>query len=170
MSIGLTNNMPYNSPQSTEVKWQPQNHGQVFADALLSKGHARPVKPLTKKQKSFAIGIIENPKLSATEIAARVYNVNNRNTARSIAAENLSKPAILAELAKYSVNSELTLLRVMDYSTEYGAEGGKEGASYASVAMQTANSILDRLHGKATTKIEQTTTAVTLNIDLTNSI
>jgi hypothetical protein len=37
-------------------------------------------------------------------------------------------------------------------------------------ARQTADSLLDRVHGKATIKTENTTSVVTLNIDLTGAV
>lgn len=45
---------------------------------------------------------------NATEAAARTYNVNNRNTARSIAAENLAKPAIEKSMAQLLDEAGLT--------------------------------------------------------------
>src|SRR3989338_287917 len=47
---------------------------------------------LTLKQKRFVDYFIETA--NATEAAMRVYQTVNRNTARSIGAENLAKPAI----------------------------------------------------------------------------
>lgn len=137
----------------TEKAWQPQA-----------------MKPATRKQKAFIKHLIDNPKSSATDAAQVAYNVKSRHMAQVIASENMSKPVILTELAKHSGTSEFTLLEVMNYSKEYGRNDTKQGASYASTAAQIANSILDRLHGKATTKIEQTTQAVTLNIDLSGVI
>jgi phage terminase small subunit len=145
---------------TSDIAWTPGNKNP---SVTLSK----PLRPLTSKQKVFTTAMIKNPKLSATAAAKLAYNVSSENSASQIATENLRKPSILAELHKHSANSELSLIRVMQYSTEYGDNGTRDGASHASNAIQAANSILDRLHGKATTRVEQTSTVVTLNIDLT---
>lgn len=125
------------------------------------------LRPLTRKQKVFTKHMIDNPKASATEAALAAYNTTSPAVAAVIATENLRKPNILTELAKYQSNAELTLIEVMNTSKEYSRQFSKEGAAYASVAVQSANSILDRLLGKATIKHDITSTAVTLNIDLT---
>lgn len=54
-----------------------------------------PRKPrkLTPKQKEFIQRYIETG--NGTQAALEVYDVNNNNTARSIASENLTKPAIV---------------------------------------------------------------------------
>jgi hypothetical protein len=129
-----------------------------------------PTRPLTRKQTAFIKHIVDNPKSTGVEAAQAVYGKPDKpisyRTANAIAVENLQKPAILLELAKHSQTAENTLLDVMNVSREYAKTGDKSGAQYASVAVQTANSILDRLHGKAkqTTEVEQR--SVNINIDL----
>jgi len=54
----------------------------------------------------------------------------------------------------------------MRASTDYAMTGTKEGAMYATVAERTANSILDRLHGKATQNVNLQSTSVNINVDL----
>lgn len=146
-----------------DTRWQPT---QTTATATV-----KPLRQLTRKQQAFVKHLIDNPKDSAAQAARAAYNLKTtdkgNSTARAVASENLAKPNIMLELSKHSETAELVLLDVMKYSNEYGRQGGHAGAAYASTARQTANDILDRLHGKATTKVEQTTTAVTLNIDLT---
>lgn len=125
------------------------------------------VKPLTRKQQAFTDYIVDNPKASATAAAEHAYNVTTRHAAEQIAHENMRKPEILLELSKHSQTAEYTLLEVMNTSKGYSKLGNTAGASYATTAIQAANSILDRLHGKATSKVEATSTSVVLNIDLT---
>lgn len=147
-----------------DTKWQPT---QTTATATPA---TKPLRPLTRKQKAFVQHIVNNPKQSATQAVLATYNVDNPKTAGVVAHENLNKPSIMAELAKYDETAQATLVEVMQYSKDYGRtnSGAKEqGASYASVAARIADSLLDRLHGKATQRIEATSTAVTLNIDLT---
>lgn len=115
--------------------------------------------------------IIDNPKASATAAVQAAYGRPDKPVSAPVAAviasENLRKPNVLTELAKYQSKAEANLIEVMEVSTEYSKRFSKEGAAYASVAVQSANSILDRLLGKATIKHDITSTAVTLNIDLT---
>lgn len=138
------------------------NNEQVFTG-----DNIKPLKPLTRKQAAFVKHLVDNPKASATQAVKATYNVTTDNSASQVATENLRKPQILAELAKHSGTAEFTLIEVMNYSKEHGRTGTKEGASYAAVAASTANSLLDRIHGKATQRIEQRTEAVVINIDLT---
>lgn len=128
----------------------------------------KPPRKLTRKQQAFIAELVNNPKQSATSAAAAVYNVKARHTAEVIASENLSKPEIMAELAKYSNTAEVTLVKVMNHSTEqmYKTEKSRS-VDWGNLSRQTATDILNRVHGMPTSKTEVTSTAVTLNIDLT---
>lgn len=131
----------------------------------------RPNPKLTKKTNSFIKQIVDNPKISATQAMVQSdFDIKSRDTARMMASEYLAKPNVLTELSKYSLDSELTLIKLMNTSSKFSETGTKEGASYATVALNTANSILDRLHGKATQTVSTSSTAVTLNIDLTGTV
>lgn len=127
----------------------------------------RPQRPLTRKQKAFVQQLIDNPKQSATSAAAAVYNVVERNTARSIATENLAKPAIRTELDKYLGTAETTILEVMNTSKEFSKTGSVAGASYAGHAITAARDVMDRVLGKPKQVTETTSTALVLNINLT---
>lgn len=126
----------------------------------------RPItnKPLTRKQQAFVKHLIEHPKQSATKAVLATYDVNNALTAKSIATENLSKPAIVSELAKYNNLIENTLINTInDYSNS-----SKLGER--TLAVETSKYIHDKIHGKATQRTEVTTQGITLNIDLTSSL
>lgn len=134
----------------------------------------KPLAPLTRKQAAFVRHLIENPKASATRAVKATYGKPDKPVtelaARSIAHENIMKPNIQLELAKHSATAELAMLEVLNYSKEYGRDSeNRNGASYASVAVSVAKDILDRVHGKATQRVETTSTAVVLNIDLTKT-
>ena len=124
------------------------------------------LRPLTRKQEAFVKELVNNPKQSATQAVKKVYDVSTENSASQIATDNLRKPQIMAELAKYSNTAEYNLIKLANKTTDYALEGGREGAMYASVAEKTNNSILDRLHGKATTKIEQRSIGMVITVDL----
>lgn len=121
---------------------------------------------LTRKQERFVQEIVRNPKISATAAAKAAYNTSTENSAAQIASENLRKPQVMAELAKYVSRAEYNLMVLADKSTEYAMLGGHVGAAYAGVSQSVNNSILDRIFGKATTKVEATSTSVNINIDL----
>lgn len=121
-------------------------------------------KPLTRKQQAFVKHLIEHPKESATEAAVQVYDVTDRLTAKSIATENLSKPAIQTELAKYNNLVENTLINTIQ---EYG---NSDKLGYRTLAVETSKYIHDKIHGKATQRTEVTTQGIQLNIDLTSSL
>lgn len=105
--------------------------------------------------------MIENPKASGTDIAQQVYNVSNRQTAQVIASENLSKPIIQTELAKYTKQIEDTLYRaVVDW-------GDSDTPRKREIALDSAKFIHDKVHGKATQRVETRSEAVTISIDLT---
>lgn len=113
---------------------------------------------LTRKQKAFVDVLIAEPKLSATKAVLKTYNVNNAKTASVVATENLAKPSVLAHLSANSERAEAKIVELMS------------SAKKEEVQLQSAKDILDRVHGKATQRIEQTTTGVTLTIDLTSAL
>lgn len=121
-------------------------------------------RPLTRKQQAFVKHLIEHPKDSATEAVVQTYDVSDRLTAKSIATENLSKPAIKTELAKYNNLVENTLINTInDYSNS-------DKLGYRTLAVDTAKYIHDKIHGKAKQITEVETRGITLNIDLTSSL
>ena len=110
---------------------------------------------LTRKQKAFADFLKNNPKASATEAAAQTYNVSTRKSAEVIASENLGKPEIQAYLAKADDHSQMVILQSM-YSKD------------ERLAFDAARDVQDRLHGKATQRVEQHSTSVNLNLSLSD--
>lgn len=125
-------------------------------------------RKLTRKQKAFVQELVRNPKQSATEAVRKTYNATTDNTASQIATENLSKPHILVELAKYDETAQNTIVDVMGTAREYSKLGNTAGANYAATALSAANTILDRLHGKAIQRTQTSIEAVVLSIDLTS--
>jgi len=131
------------------------------------------VKQLTPKQKAMVTNIVEKG-MSKTDAYIHAYQHNGtRKTASEEASRTASLPQVKLELAKHSNLAESKLIEILEYSSKYGREknGSKEqGSAYASVAVSVAKDILDRVHGKATQKLEHQSTAVTLNIDLTGVV
>ena len=125
--------------------------GEIIANKPFNK------KPkLTRKQALFVKGIKENPKLSATEIASRVYDVKNRATANAIAGENLSKPSIISHLDSYKDIVEDTLTNNMIRYKD------SDDLKEVSLSVDIAKYTHDKLFGKATIRTENTN----LNIDI----
>jgi phage terminase small subunit len=119
-------------------------------------------KKLTHKQEVFVKHLIDNPKASATEAALTAYNTNY-NAARAIASENLTKPSIVSALSNYNNLIENTLINtVNDY-------GNSDKIAERALAVDTSKYIHDKIHGKATQKIEQQSTSVNISIDLTQT-
>jgi hypothetical protein len=130
----------------------------------------KPLNPLTHKQKKF-VELIVDDNLSKTEAYIQAYDHEGiRKTAHEEASRTARIPQVKLELDKYSAKAESTVLEVMELSKEYAHKGNTAGASYANTALQAANSILDRVHGKATQRVETQTRAVVLNIDLTGVV
>jgi hypothetical protein len=121
---------------------------------------------LTKKQKALADFLLENPKESATEAAMQTYDVVDRRSASVIAAYTMNQPHVQAYMVEHSQIASDTMFEIMDGAKKFAKGGGKEGAAYAGVAVSVAKDILDRVHGKATQKIETESKVVTINIDL----
>lgn len=112
---------------------------------------------LTRKQKAFVDLLIANPKMSATKAVLQTYNVSNNHSAEVVASENLSKPVIMQHLHDNASRAEQTIVNLLESKKE-------------EVKLASAKDILDRVHGKATQKIEQQTTGVALTIDLTSAL
>lgn len=143
-----------------EQLWQPQG---VTPEPVKHK----PRKRLTRKQQLFVKTAIENPKASGADIARAISDKPISDShATTLAHRMLTNGDVQLELSKYSNHAENVLIEVMNYSAELGKQGTAAGASYASVASSNAKDVLDRVHGKATQKIESKNTTVTLTLDL----
>lgn len=126
-------------------------------------------RPLTGKERAYIEYRVENPTSTKAEAIRAVYDVSEttkKKTLENMASTIEKRPAVLAVLNKHAIEAEETLADVMKYSRIHGSSGTKEGASYAQVAERTANSILDRLHGKAMQQIQMNSTSVNINVDL----
>lgn len=157
-----------NKPVDKPIKQYKVSNGNTVVKRSYAAGEKpwRPNASLTVKENMFVKHVVENPKDNYTDAAVSSYNASTRAVAAVIATQLRRKPQVMAELAKYTSTAEANLVKLANATTDYALEGGKDGAAYAGVAERVNNSILDRIHGKATQKIEQTGLAVTLNVDL----
>ena len=124
----------------------------------------RPPK-LTRKQEAFVRELVENPKQSATHAVMKTYGKPDKpisyNTARSVASENLTKPAIQSKLIQYSDMVEQAIMQTIQDWKDHDKPRQRE------IAMNQAQFVHDKIHGKATQKIETRSEQVTISIDLT---
>lgn len=147
---------PLNNTTEPQQAWQPAT--------------AKPLPPLTNKQQEFVRGIVED-KLNKTEAYIQAYDhKGTRKTANEEATRTARKPQVKIALDDYTDKAKLAVLEVLDIGLKYGKLGGKEGASYLSTALQASNSVIDRVEGKAQQRINVTSTAVTLSLDLTGTL
>lgn len=136
----------------------------------------KPLRPLTRKQEAFVRKLVDNPKISTTQAVRETYNVTTDNSASQIATDNLRKPQVLAALAKYSGNAELAVIEAMKAERkEWKFNPESKQIEYLgsepdhAIRLRAADSLLDRVHGKATQRIEQQSTSVNISVDLTTA-
>lgn len=157
--------------ETPEQKWQPTSVKPSTRDTITTpETPTKPSRRLTGKQKEFIRLMIENPSTPLYEVARQAGYKGNEHTLSQVAGENLKKPEILNTLEIYDNTAQEVLTEVMMYSKELGKTGTAAGAAYASNARQSAQDILDRIHGKAKQVTETTKRSVTLSIDLTGVV
>lgn len=122
-------------------------------------------RPLTPKQKAFVQELIDNPKQSATQAVLKTYGKPGKPptylSAGQIATDNLRKPQIITKLAQYNDMVESTLLQTVQEWGQHDKPRQRE------IAQNAAMYIHDKVHGKATQRVETRSEAVTISIDLT---
>lgn len=122
-------------------------------------------KKLTPKQKAFVKELLDNPKLPAAEAVRRAYNTPEKQmtdgSARVIAYENMRKPAIISKLQDHTELVESALIGTVSDWAQDDAPRKRE------IALDAAKFIHDKVHGRATQRVEQSTNAVIISIDMT---
>jgi len=122
-------------------------------------------RKLTGKQKAFIKELIDNPKQSATQAAIKAYGSPDKpvspGTAAIIAHENLKKPQIISKLQNYTDLVESALVNtVSDWASE-------DAPRKREIALDAAKFIHDKVHGRATQKVEMQSQQVVITIDMT---
>lgn len=113
------------------------------------------------KTKAFADKLIEDPKISATAAYLETHETESRATARANASALLAQPNVHAYLASKSDIAEKTLYTVLSNSKKH-----KESVNWQRLAKDSANDILDRVHGKPLARTNQ----VNVNINLEQAV
>lgn len=114
------------------------------------------LKDMTGKQKAFADALIADPKTTLKQAASQAYG-HTGNLAEVTGYQNIRKPQIVAYLDKHAEKAKNKIVQLVDSEKE-------------DIALRASVDIMDRVHGKATQRIEQHTTGVVLTIDLTSAL
>lgn len=145
------------------------NNNSDDEPTLQAKTVTKPLRPLTRKEQAYLAYLAANPKHTQSEAVRAVYDVKDgiaKRTLENMASAINKRPEVLAVLERNAVKAQEVITEVMMASNGYAKTGSKEGAMYATVALNSANSLLDRVYGKSTTKVEVSSTAVSFQIDL----
>jgi hypothetical protein len=122
------------------------------------------MRKLTRKQEAFVTELVNNPKQSGVGAAMIAYGKPDKpttyGTADTIARANLENPRIISRLHEWSELTETTLGGTV---REWGASGNTRQRE---IAQNAAMYIHDKVHGKATQRVESTSTAVVISIDM----
>jgi hypothetical protein len=112
---------------------------------------------LKQKSKQTLDIIAGNPKISATQAYLETHSTANRVTAGTNVGKLLRNPAAQIYLKKHTDKAKQTIVQLMETAKD-------------ETKLNAAKDILDREYGKATQRVEQSTTGVILTIDLTSSL
>ena len=122
-------------------------------------------RKLTGKQKAFVKELIDNPKQNATQAAMKAYSTPEKpikhESARQLAYENLKKPQIISKLQNYTDLVESALVGTVEDWSKEDAPRKRE------IALDAAKFIHDKVHGRATQKVEMQSQQVVITIDMT---
>lgn len=135
---------------------------------VVSKGIKQRTR-LTAREKGYIRSIAEGK--TRRQAIRDNYNVKPDGSVKTLdkMADLIEKrPLVLEVLQRNEREAQETITDVMQYSRRYGATRDRDGAQYARVAIDGANSILDRLHGKARQQVDVQATSLSINIDLSS--
>lgn len=123
-------------------------------------------RKLTKKQEAFVKELLDNPKQPASKAVTKAYSEPGKppvvgNVAKTLAYENLKKPAIISKLQDYTDLVESALVGTVEDWSKEDAPRKRE------IALDAAKFIHDKVHGRATQKVEMQSQQVVITIDMT---
>lgn len=125
-------------------------------------------RELTHKQKVFVQELLDNPKQSGTAAALKAYSTPEKTitegSAQQIAFDNLRNPKIVSKLSEANDLVESAIINtVSDWKDE-------DNSRKREIAMNQAQYIHDKIHGRSKQQVEVQSQQVTINIDLTGSV
>lgn len=113
---------------------------------------------MKQKTKAFADELLANPKLSQTEAYIRTHSTTNRKSASVSASKLLAKPSVSIYMEEHVSRARQRIVSLVDSATK------------EDIQLRASQDILDRMHGKATQRVEAQAVGLTLNLDLTSAI
>lgn len=121
-------------------------------------------KPLSPKEQAFVDQVINKPRMPRTHaVIAAGYDVSTVASAQSLASQLMAKPHIQSKLQNYTSLVESAMVNTVKEWGDADTPRKRE------IALQNAQFIHDKVHGKARQSVDITTTAVTFNIDLSGT-
>lgn len=101
--------------------------------------------------------LLADPKISQTDAYAEVHSTSNRQTARTNAHKLVKSTSAQIYLQKHIDKAQKRIVELISTDKE-------------DIALRASQDVMDRAHGKATQRVEQHKTGITLTIDLTSSL
>lgn len=116
---------------------------------------------MKRKEQAFVQAIIDNPKISNSDAVMQAgYSATSKASAAVMGSHLLKKPQIVSALSSYVELTESAITKtVQDWKDSPKARERE-------IAMQNAQYIHDKVFGKATQKVEQTTVSLNFGMDL----
>jgi hypothetical protein len=111
------------------------------------------------KTKAFADKLLSDPKISATQAYLETHETTNRPTAGNEAYKMLRKPSVQIYLKKHEDLAKETIVKIMT-----------NGNFKPDTRIKAAQDILDRNLGKATTRSEDTSVNLNLNVQASQEL
>lgn len=110
---------------------------------------------MKQKTKAFLEKVLSDPGITATDAYLATHTTDNRNSARSSASQLLATTNARIYMQKHVERAKKRVIELVDSKNE-------------AVAFRASESIIDRVHGKATQTHEIQSNKVRINIDLSN--
>lgn len=137
----------------------------------MKKEHTTEVDKKKRRLSGKELGYLRSIAQGKTRRQAVLENYDVKDDIKSHTLDNMAsaiekRPQVLEALEAYQVQAQQTVIDVVEYSKAFGATGSKEGAQYARVAVDGANSLIDRIHGKARQQIDVQSTTLAINVNL----
>lgn len=118
---------------------------------------------ISRKDKKMVELYLSDPKITKTQAYKMTHNFGEDTKQSSLhtqASDAFRKPEVKTMLAKYSGLVEDTLINTIDDWGRHDKPRQRE------IAIDTAKFVHDKIHGKATQRVEQTTTSLEISLDL----
>lgn len=117
--------------------------------------------PLTAKQKAFVKAKLDNPKISNTDAAMVAYDAKDRSVGSTLGHNLIRNQKIIMALGEHNDLFESVIVKTAKDWQDSNTPRKRE------IALNAAMFGHDKVHGKATVKIDQQSTVVRVSINLT---